>query len=260
MTSSLWIVVALLAALCCVRFVQDACVIPSNLSLKKMSQFFIAVALALVCALGAILFQAYQLRLSKDRGRASNVAQNLVQGVAGPPLSLDIANELVLFCKKNNASCVIDFTAKTLCSSRLPELLNHIETLDERLDRFVSICAMYHWKKDGDVYVIEPRNKSDSALNIPVGPITNTCSAYSLMQEFHFSAVLPSRGSHGFFGGGLASMPKVGRKVSYTLPRDTFKNNLIRAAKQSGRTYWVVRRSPDNTFEFQANDFDSASL
>jgi hypothetical protein len=126
--------------------------------------------------------------------------------------------------------------------------------IDAELDQFSLKCPAYHWKKMGNVYVIEPRLKSDSILNVQIKSIHLTASIRQLMKILDSASDLQRPRGFGDMGlvsaGGPARSPPP--QISFTLPAGTLKNSLITAAKQAPDTYWVVHYGARNELEFVA--------
>jgi hypothetical protein len=121
---------------------------------------------------------------------------------------------------------------------------------------------MYQWEKNGRIYVVKPKLPSDSPLGVQTGPLHESLAASALIDRLCYMSRLRCGGPNPLSGLGARGQapPEKEPVADYILPHDTFINNLIRAAKQSGHSYWLVERqyAPTGlTFEYRANDLDS---
>jgi len=108
---------------------------------------------------------------------------------------------------------------------------------------------MYQWRKVGDVYVFEPRDDADSALNVRIKPMrTKEMTAWRLIWHLAYSVLPPPEN----LSINVSGPPQ--RSVQFAIRRGTLKGGLIEAAKQLYPSCWMVKRSGDR-FLVYAQDY-----
>jgi hypothetical protein len=218
----------------------------------------------------AVLFfagvSAAVLYLSLRRHSASQYPKKIF-----PAAKSDLPTNLTYLCQRKKAPCVIDFTASAQCGYSGADLPGSSGAMAANLERFVSACGMYGWKQDGNIYIVKPKQEADSALNVQVGPVQERLTSSELISELCTSAHLIwfTPDDLGLRGDDSKSRPQkeAPQKVIYHLTRAPLRDSLIQAAKQSGHSYWLVNRQPDNKslkytgpiFGCRANDLDSTA-
>lgn len=253
------------------RKLGDLGILPGDSTFKKTARFILAFCPISIFFIGFGLSRVNYSRyhLPPERTEAEIAAENLKRWPA-PVLKADLPTYLTYLCQNKHSSCVIDFTASTHCDLVGDDLPLDPGTLSANLDRFTSACTMYQWRKDGDIYLVKPSLPSDSALGVQTGPIRESLSASELIAGLCNRSRLLCVGPDDINvlrPAGAKAQPLREKEpvADYDLPKDTFINNLIRAAKQSGHSYWLVERRPPNPaevptgpiFEYRANDLNT---
>lgn len=180
----------------------------------------------------------------------------------------DLSTNLTYLCQNKQVSCVIDFTAPPECALNGADLPMSAEPMNIVLDRFTSACTLYRWEKQGNTFVVEPKLPTDRSLAVQTGPIRELLSSSDLMRRLCGMTNLPW--DEAWTGGLRSAGPAMVQeesvpRVDFNLARASFKTNLIRAANQSGHSYWLIARYPGNPlatytgpmYECRANDLNS---
>jgi hypothetical protein len=250
MTITLWLLVILGATLFCARRMYETSLIPGTSVFKKIARFMLSFCLVLVCAVVGLFIRGYLMNRYTAYEQAKINAENLRRQHQFVPATADLATQLTYLCEAKRSPCVIDFTAPSLCDLNPDTVSWNAETMGANLDRFVSACPMYRWERDGEIFVVQPRKQSDSSLNVQVGPVRGSFETSGLLANLCTAAHFPWEGVSTPMGLRSAN-PKFQPPEEapapvgdFTLPRGPFIKDLIRAAKQSGHSYWLVQRHP----------------
>jgi hypothetical protein len=176
--------------------------------------------------------------------------------------SIDPARAITDLCRAQHVSCVVDQTSSQACGLQSWDMPKEIVHVDDALKYIVTQCPMYRWRKAGVVFVYEPKNQSDSALNVRVGPVHREDEPFSLIVILAKQAKLRYK-SPWPKGGGALSIVTGGitppLKFDFDLPRDSLKNDLIRAASTAVPSWWEIERAEKDSdgvplFKYWADD------
>jgi len=94
--------------------------------------------------------------------------------------------------------------------------------------------------------IYEPKEESDSALSVMVGPIEKEGLGYDVMSTLVVQAgfeLQPRFGRAGAISGPGDPLVPAQRKQRFVLPRESMKHDLILAAKQLKRSCWGLERA-----------------
>lgn len=156
-------------------------------------------------------------------------------------------------CWEAKANCVLDHTVVGPCSGSANETEKKLAPISSVLSEYVKRCPTYAWKKVDGVFVVGPKDKALSKLDVAVGPFDWTSDARSMLLEMMAAA--------GFrLPDGPSSIDRLrgghetpARHVHFRLSRGPFLEVLISAARQASPSFWVLERDREDRYHIYAD-------